>query len=66
MSWNWKAHRARQAFLAFEDGTVMRGYSVGAEIDRVGEVVFNTGMTGYQEILRCRVRRCVSQRLHRP
>jgi len=33
------------------DGTVFRGYSVGAAVDAVGEVVFNTGMTGYQEIL---------------
>ena len=51
MSWNWKVQRERQAFVAFEDGTVMRGHSVGADIDRVGEVVFNTGMSGYQEIL---------------
>lgn len=51
MPWNWKAQREQKAFLAFEDGTVMRGYSVGAPTDRVGEVVFNTGMTGYQEIL---------------
>ena len=39
------------AFLALEDGTVLRGYSVGAGKDAVGEVVFNTGMAGYQEIL---------------
>ena len=37
--------------MALEDGTVFRGYSVGAEADRVGEVVFNTGMCGYQEIV---------------
>src|SRR5210317_268650 len=49
--WNWKAKREKKAFLALEDGTVMRGYSVGAETDAVGEVVFNTGMCGYQEIL---------------
>lgn len=41
----------KQAILALEDGTVFHGISFGAEIDAVGEVVFNTGMTGYQEIL---------------
>ncbi len=49
--WNWKAQREKAAFLALEDGTIMRGHSVGAPVDRVGEVVFNTGMSGYQEIL---------------
>jgi carbamoyl-phosphate synthase small subunit len=33
------------------DGTVFRGYSIGAEVHAAGEVVFNTAMTGYQEIL---------------
>lgn len=51
MTWNWRAQREKQAFLALEDGTVYRGYSVGAARDSVGEVVFNTGMSGYQEIL---------------
>lgn len=50
-TWNWARRRERGAFLALEDGTVMRGVSVGAPVDREGEVVFNTGMTGYQEIL---------------
>ena len=50
-NYDWKTKREKKAFLALEDGTVMRGYSVGAEIDNEGEVVFNTGMTGYQEIL---------------
>ncbi len=49
--WNWKEKREKPAFLALEDGTILRGYSVGAKRDNVGEVVFNTGMTGYQEIL---------------
>ncbi len=49
--WNWKEKREKKAFLALEDGTIYRGYSVGAATDQVGEVVFNTGMTGYQEIL---------------
>ena len=49
--WNWKEQREKPAFLALEDGTVMRGYSVGAPRNSVGEVVFNTGMSGYQEIL---------------
>ncbi|KAA2286046.1 glutamine-hydrolyzing carbamoyl-phosphate synthase small subunit [Arenimonas fontis] len=39
------------AILALEDGTVFEGVSVGAPGFRVGEVVFNTAMTGYQEIL---------------
>ncbi len=39
------------ALLAMEDGTVFRGRSMGAEGVAVGEVVFNTAMTGYQEIL---------------
>jgi len=49
--WNWKEKREKSAFLAMEDGTVLRGYSAGAARDAVGEVVFNTGMAGYQEIL---------------
>ena len=49
--WNWREQRERKAFLALEDGTIMRGYSVGAPAEGLGEVVFNTGMTGYQEIL---------------
>ncbi|MBP1149111.1 glutamine-hydrolyzing carbamoyl-phosphate synthase small subunit [Methylocaldum sp. RMAD-M] len=39
------------ALLALEDGTVFRGISIGAEDCSVGEVVFNTSITGYQEIL---------------
>ena len=39
------------AILALADGTVFRGVSIGAPVARVGEVVFNTSMTGYQEIL---------------
>jgi carbamoyl-phosphate synthase small subunit len=37
--------------LALEDGSVFQGISVGADGQTVGEVVFNTAMTGYQEIL---------------
>ena len=40
-----------QAILALADGTVFRGSSIGAAGHTVGEVVFNTAMTGYQEIL---------------
>ena len=50
MDFLWKEKRAREAFLALEDGTVFNGYSVGYPGDQPGEVVFNTGMTGYQEI----------------
>ena len=39
-----------QAMLALEDGRVFRGRSFGAPVERVGEVVFNTSLTGYQEI----------------
>jgi carbamoyl-phosphate synthase small subunit len=39
------------AILVLKDGTVFRGTSIGAEVLAVGEVVFNTAMTGYQEIL---------------
>lgn len=48
---NWAARREKAAFLALADGTVVRGWSFGAVADRLGEVVFNTGMTGYEEIL---------------
>lgn len=40
-----------QAMLALEDGTVFTGEAFGAAGERWGEVVFNTGMTGYQEVL---------------
>ncbi|GAA0704005.1 glutamine-hydrolyzing carbamoyl-phosphate synthase small subunit [Dokdonella soli] len=39
------------ALLALADGSLFRGVSIGAEGQTVGEVVFNTAMTGYQEIL---------------
>jgi len=39
-----------QAVLALEDGTVFEGTSFGASVERTGEVVFNTAITGYQEI----------------
>ena len=41
----------RHAVLALEDGTILRGRAFGAEATLCGEVVFNTSMTGYQEIL---------------
>jgi len=42
---------AKSAILVLEDGTVFNGVSIGADGCSVGEVVFNTAMTGYQEIL---------------
>ena len=39
------------ALLALEDGTLFRGVSIGAEGSSTGEVVFNTALTGYQEIV---------------
>ena len=47
----WQAERERKAFLALDDGTVFHGVAFGAKKDALGEVVFNTGMSGYQEIL---------------
>src|SRR5512145_3523089 len=41
----------KTAILALADGRYYRGLSFGAEGEAVGEVVFNTSMTGYQEIL---------------
>lgn len=41
----------KKAILALEDGTVFTGQSFGAEGERSGEVVFNTSLSGYQEIL---------------
>ena len=41
----------KSAILVLEDGTVFKGTAIGAEGTTVGEVVFNTSMTGYQEIL---------------
>ncbi len=40
-----------QALLALEDGTLFWGVSLGAEGETIGEIVFNTSLTGYQEIL---------------
>jgi len=40
----------KTAFLALEDGTVFEGRSFGAPTERAGEVVFNTALTGYQEV----------------
>src|SRR3954451_2707593 len=38
-------------FLVLSDGTVLEGFGLGAEGHAVGEVCFNTAMTGYEEIL---------------
>ena len=43
--------KERTAVIALEDGSVFRGFSFGAKMTVVGEGVFNTGMTGYQETL---------------
>ena len=42
---------SKKAILALEDGTIFQGKSIGSDGVTVGEVVFNTAMTGYQEIL---------------
>jgi len=41
----------KEAFLMLEDGRAFRGLAFGADGERCGEIVFNTSMTGYQEIL---------------
>jgi carbamoyl-phosphate synthase small subunit len=41
----------KRALLVLEDGSVYEGFSFGAEADALGEVVFNTSMAGYQEML---------------
>jgi carbamoyl-phosphate synthase small subunit len=43
--------QVKEAKIALEDGTVFEGFSFGATGERYGEVVFNTSMAGYQEIL---------------
>ena len=43
--------KTKKAILALADGTIFAGYSFGAEGEAGGEVVFNTSMSGYQEIL---------------
>lgn len=47
----WKLERERKSFLALSDGSVFFGYSMGAPVDSFGEVVFNTSLSGYEEIL---------------
>lgn len=47
----WENCLNQNALLVLEDGTVFHGKSIGAEGVSVGEVVFNTSITGYQEIL---------------
>ncbi|MBQ6925874.1 MAG: hypothetical protein IJQ73_14650 [Kiritimatiellae bacterium] len=47
----WEAERERAAFIALDDGAVFHGVAFGAKRDALGEAVFNTGMSGYQEIL---------------
>ena len=47
----WETERERAAFLALDDGAVFHGVAFGARKEALGEVVFNTGMSGYQEIL---------------
>ena len=42
---------AKKVILVLEDGSVYEGYSFGAEASAYGEVVFNTSMMGYQEML---------------
>jgi carbamoyl-phosphate synthase small subunit len=41
----------KPALLVLADGTAYRGWSFGSTTTAIGEVVFNTGMTGYQEVL---------------
>ena len=45
------AVKTKKALLALEDGSVFEGYAFGASGSSVGEVIFNTSITGYQEII---------------
>src|SRR5437867_617014 len=47
----WGAGAVTDALLVLEDGTTFRGRSFGAEGEAFGEAVFNTAMSGYQEVL---------------
>src|SRR5574340_1248760 len=49
--WEHPVLQTNPAILVLADGTVFRGVAIGASGSSVGEVVFNTSMTGYQEIL---------------
>lgn len=51
MNFNWKEQREKKAFLALADGAVFHGYGFGVPVDCTGEAVFNTGMSGYGEII---------------
>ena len=44
-------NNAQQAWLVLEDGTVYEGYGLGSSEDAIGELVFNTSVVGFQEIL---------------
>ena len=41
----------KNAKLVLQNGVIFNGYSFGAKGNAIGEVVFNTGMTGYQEVM---------------
>src|SRR5512139_2053448 len=47
----WTEEQLMQGILALEDGKVFYGESFGAQGERSGEIVFNTSLTGYQEVL---------------
>ncbi len=46
-----QANKAKKAYLVLQDGTVMQGYSMGAQGVTIGEVVFNTCTASYQDLL---------------
>ncbi|HET6146793.1 MAG TPA: glutamine-hydrolyzing carbamoyl-phosphate synthase small subunit [Polyangia bacterium] len=48
---NGSAPAAPPALLAMEDGTIYRGFGFGSDADSAGEIVFNTAITGYQEVI---------------
>ena len=51
MDFQWRKKRERKSYLALGDGAVFHGYGFGWPQDGPGEAVFNTGMTGYEEII---------------
>src|SRR5664280_3226538 len=44
-------NKERRALLVLEDGSVFEGFAFAGSGETMGEVVFNTGMTGYQEVI---------------
>jgi len=51
IKFNASVKKERRALLVLEDGSVFEGNAFAGSGETMGEVVFNTGMTGYQEVI---------------